>query len=227
MGDADDRRGSVSRATALYRARTARCYLGSGPTAEPHHGTYADCPSAWIRLVTNLRRRWGGDVISNWTVHLVDLARAGCCPRTSLIDPDPTGGATTMSSLSIRLIKAAFVYLALGITLGAAFALDRSLGAVLRPLHAELNLWGWVTLLIYGFAYHMFPRFSGRPLRQPAIATAQSWLAISGVALVSLGLLGSLNALPAAQMLLVAGGVIQISAAMIFTWLIGSLLARR
>ena len=59
-----------------------------------------------------------------------------------------------MTPLSMRCIKAAFLYLALGIGLGASFALDRALGARLRPLHAELNLWGWVTLLIYGMAYH-------------------------------------------------------------------------
>ncbi len=46
-----------------------------------------------------------------------------------------------MTPLSMRCIKAAFLYLALGIGLGAPFALDRALGARLRPLHAELNLW--------------------------------------------------------------------------------------
>ena len=70
-----------------------------------------------------------------------------------------------MNTLSIRCIKAAFGYLACGIGLGAWFAVDRAAGAWLRPLHAELNLWGWATLLIYGMAYHMLPRFAGRAPR--------------------------------------------------------------
>ena len=38
-----------------------------------------------------------------------------------------------MNVLSIRCIKAAFVYLASGIGLGAWFAVDRAMGAWLRP----------------------------------------------------------------------------------------------
>ena len=126
-----------------------------------------------------------------------------------------------MNSLSIRCIKFAFVYLALGIALGVTFAFDRAMGATLRPLHAELNLWGWVTLLIYGMGYHMLPRFAGRPLRSPRAATVQSWLAIGGVALACIGWLGISIALPAARALLIAGGILQVTAAAIFSALIG------
>ena len=104
-----------------------------------------------------------------------------------------------MNALSIRCIKAAFVYLACGIGLGVWFAVDRATGAWLRPLHAELNLWGWATLLIYGMAYHMLPRFAGRPPRWPRLAAAQSWLAIASVALVAAGWIGVVSALPLAQ----------------------------
>ena len=132
-----------------------------------------------------------------------------------------------MNGLSIRCIKAAFVYLACGIVLGAWFAVDRGVGAWLRPLHAELNLWGWATLLIYGMAYHMLPRFAGRPARWPRLATAQSWLAIASVALVAAGWIGVLSALPLAQMALVAGGALQVIAAALFGVLIGDLLIRK
>ena len=129
-----------------------------------------------------------------------------------------------MNSLSIRCIKAAFICLALGIGLGAWFAVDRAQGAWLRPLHAALNLWGWATLLIYGMAYHMLPRFAGRPLRRVRLAAAQSWLAIGGIALVTLGWIGLLSALPLAHPVLIAGGAIQVAAAALFALLIGELL---
>lgn len=89
-----------------------------------------------------------------------------------------TKATDTMSRLSLRCIKAALVALTCGIGLGAWFALDRSAGAWLRPLHAELNLWGWATLLIDGMGYHMLPRFLGRPLVRTRPAALQSWLAI-------------------------------------------------
>ena len=129
-----------------------------------------------------------------------------------------------MSRLSIRCIKAAFICLALGIGLGAWFAIDRSVGAWLRPLHAALNLWGWTTLLIYGMAYHMLPRFAGRPLRRLRLATTQSWLAIGGIALLGVGWVAVLAGLPLAQWALIAGGVLQVGATALFALLIGELL---
>lgn len=131
-----------------------------------------------------------------------------------------------MSTLTLRCIKAALVYLALGIGLGALFAFDRGLGGQFRPLHAELNLWGWVTLLIYGMAYHMLPRFTGQPLTHPKLATVQSWLAISGVAIASLGwlLLLTLDSTGLARVILSSGGLLQFVAALLFAILIGLLL---
>jgi hypothetical protein len=132
-----------------------------------------------------------------------------------------------MSPLTIRCVKAAFLALAAGILLGASFAINRALGAQLRPLHAELNLWGWTTLLIYGMGYHMLPRFCGRPLRRLRLAEAQSWLAIGGVAATSLGWLLYPGAPVAARVLLAAGGLAQLAAALIFAFLGAELLRPR
>lgn len=131
-----------------------------------------------------------------------------------------------MNQLSVRCIKSAFMFLALGTGLGAAFALDRSVGAALRPLHAQLNLWGWVTLLIYGMAYHMLPRFAGQPLRWSRLATAQSWVAIGGVTLVSIGWLAVYAELWGARVVLVSGGMLQWGAALVFVLLMGDILWR-
>lgn len=132
-----------------------------------------------------------------------------------------------MNRLSIRCIRAAFLCLAGGIGLGVVFAFDRATGAALRPLHVELNLWGWVTLLIYGMGYHMLPRFAGRPLRWPRLVYAQSWLAITGVVLVAVGWIAPLIDLTLGDLLLVSGGVLQAVAALIFALVIGDLLRAR
>lgn len=132
-----------------------------------------------------------------------------------------------MNALTIRCIKGAFVYLALGIGLGASFAIDRSLGSALRMLHAECNVWGWATLLIYGMSYHMLPRFVGRPLLWPRVGDAQSWLALGGVALTALGWLAYYGHVTLAPALLITGGVLQLAAACLFATLIGTLLLFR
>jgi len=130
-----------------------------------------------------------------------------------------------MNTLSIRCIRVALLCLVLGIGLGASFAVDRALGATLRPLHAELNLWGYVTLLIYGMAYHMLPRFAGHPLRWVALATLQSWLAIGGVFVASIGWLMH-NSAQQGRILLVGGGILQFGAVVLFVLIIGELLVR-
>ncbi len=59
---------------------------------------------------------------------------------------------------------------------------------------------------------------------RPRLAHAQSWLAISGVALVAGGWVALLLALPWARGLLVAGGAVQAGAALLFVLLMGALL---
>jgi hypothetical protein len=129
-----------------------------------------------------------------------------------------------MSTLSIRCIRAALLCLAAGIGLGAWFGLDRTVGATLRPLHAILNLWGWVALLVYGMGYHMLPRFTGRPLYRTRLAHMQSWMAIAAIVLVAAGLIGARAAIPLISGLTVAGSVLVLASAGLFTWLMGELL---
>jgi len=52
-----------------------------------------------------------------------------------------------------------------------------------RPAHAHMHLLGFVSLMIYGVAYHALPRFRGVVFRRPGIALLQ-------VGLANLGLLG-------------------------------------
>jgi hypothetical protein len=52
-----------------------------------------------------------------------------------------------------------------------------------RPAHAHMQLLGFVSLMIYGVAYHALPRFCGVVFRRPGLALLQ-------VGLANLGLLG-------------------------------------
>lgn len=78
---------------------------------------------------------------------------------------------------------AALAALVMGIALGMSFAVTPANGALLRPVHAELNLFGWAALLICGVTYYLAPRFAGMPLRWPRLALVQLALTIGSLAL--------------------------------------------
>jgi hypothetical protein len=55
----------------------------------------------------------------------------------------------------------AFGFLAIGVSLGAAFAIDAHFGPIYRQVHAEFNVFGWAGFLILGAASYLVPRFAG------------------------------------------------------------------
>ena len=85
-----------------------------------------------------------------------------------------------MSKTTLGFIFGGLIYLLIGITMGVLFFLVPET-RVLRSVHAHLNLVGFVTFLIFGIAYHILPRFRGRPLYSEALAWWQFWLANIGL----------------------------------------------
>lgn len=85
-----------------------------------------------------------------------------------------------MSKITVWFIKCAMVYFLIAILLGIHMAV----GAPMYPfmqIHAHFNLLGWMSMMIYGVAYHILPRFSGRPLYSEKIANWHFWLANIGL----------------------------------------------
>jgi len=85
-----------------------------------------------------------------------------------------------MSRTTLGFIFAGMVYLVLGVTIGVLFVVFPEL----RPLstvHAHLNLVGFVVFLIFGVAYHILPRFRGRPLHSEPLAWWQFLMANIGL----------------------------------------------
>ncbi len=113
-----------------------------------------------------------------------------------------------MSKTTLGFIFSGMVYLMIGITLGVLFLIIPETRA-LRTVHAHLNLVGVVTFLIFGVAYHILPRFRGRPLYSERLAWWQFWLANIGLVglLILLGV-GAYQSLGGWQYLLAAFGAI-------------------
>ena len=85
-----------------------------------------------------------------------------------------------MSKTTIRFIKMSLIYLALGATLGGLFLIfPRLLG--LKFAHVHFNLLGFMSMMVYGVAYHILPRFQGKPLFSERMADVQFWLANIGL----------------------------------------------
>lgn len=114
-------------------------------------------------------------------------------------------------------LKASITWLALGVTLGVAMAVRPQL-VVYRPAHAHMNLLGFVTMMIYGVAYHVIPRFTGHPLHARRLAGLQWWLANVGLALMVVGFCLAPHAMPASTVVLGAGGVLSAIAAYCFAY---------
>jgi cbb3-type cytochrome oxidase subunit 1 len=76
--------------------------------------------------------------------------------------------------------------------LGGAFGLLQTVAPSLVPglparAHAHIMLLGFVTMMIYGVALHVLPRFANRPLHWERLANAQFWVANAGLILIVAG----------------------------------------
>ncbi|HYF92655.1 MAG TPA: hypothetical protein VD969_10410 [Symbiobacteriaceae bacterium] len=101
-----------------------------------------------------------------------------------------------MSNLSVGFIRTSVVYLLIGITFGLIMAIPGGyawMAEVLRGqptiAHAHSNLLGFTLMMIMGVAYHIFPRFSGNPVRRMWMAWANFWFCQAGTALLVTGFL--------------------------------------
>jgi cbb3-type cytochrome oxidase subunit 1 len=118
-----------------------------------------------------------------------------------------------MNPTTIRFLKVGMAYFLLGALLGTLLAVPvtRDLlfkvpGAQWRLAHTHLNLAGFVIMVIFGVAYHILPRFAGKPLHSEAWASVHFWIAALATAGMVVGFL-----VPAAAVLLWTGSVAQLA----------------
>jgi len=109
-----------------------------------------------------------------------------------------------MSRTTIRFLKVGMAYFVLGTFLGVLLAeppsrdiLYRVSGARWGLVHTHLNLAGFVIMIIFGIAYHILPRFAGKPLHSEIWAAAHFWIAALATAGMVIGFIA-----PAAALLL-------------------------
>ena len=116
-------------------------------------------------------------------------------------------------------LKASLTWLALGVTLGATMAAHPEY-IIYRPAHAHMMLLGFVTMMIFGVAYHVIPRFTGFPLHSRRAAGWQWFLANGGLALMVAGFALRAHGVRAGPLVLSSGGVLAALSAYTFTWVL-------
>ena len=88
-------------------------------------------------------------------------------------------------------IKTSVFYLVLGSLMGVLMGTQLISSAGFRFVHVHVNLIGFVAMFIFGVAYHILPRFNGRPVPYPGWIPVQFYLMNIGlVGLLTFYLLG-------------------------------------
>ncbi|MDE2235707.1 MAG: cytochrome-c oxidase [Gammaproteobacteria bacterium] len=98
-------------------------------------------------------------------------------------------------------LKIAVVYVLIGMLVGLYMGATEQMQYI--PVHAHLNLLGWVTLALAGLVYQIFPRMAASPLQR-----WHFWLHNLGlpVSMVSLALM--INHRPALLPVVIIGAIV-------------------
>jgi cbb3-type cytochrome oxidase subunit 1 len=116
-------------------------------------------------------------------------------------------------------LKASLAWLALGVTLGVAMAVH-PVWTVYRLAHIHMLLLGFVTMMIYGVAYHVIPHFVGFRLHRPDAARWHWWVANVGLVLMASGFVVRVRDPQVGTVLLGTGGILSALGAYTFVYLI-------
>lgn len=113
-------------------------------------------------------------------------------------------------------IRASLGWLSIGVLLGLSMAFWPAGHLVYRPAHAHANLLGFVSMFIFGVAYHVIPRFVGRPLIGERWAMPHLWIQNVGLALMVGGWLLRPHWWPVGHPMMLTGAVASATGVAIF-----------
>jgi len=92
---------------------------------------------------------------------------------------------------AVRFIKASLIYALVGVVMGLYMILAPHMKYMLVFTHAHVLLFGFMGMMIFGVAYHILPRFRGKPLYSPWLA--DSHLVLANMSVVGMGISWAIN----------------------------------
>jgi len=114
-----------------------------------------------------------------------------------------------------RFIRSSLIWLGVGVLIGVAMAVHPA-AVAFRTAHMHANLLGFVSMMIFGVAYHVIPRFVGRPLHSRRAAALHLWIANAGLAGMVAGFVLRVFRWEMGMPVLGAGAVLSATGAMLF-----------
>ena len=87
-----------------------------------------------------------------------------------------------MNGLSRIFIRTSLIYLAVSTVIGMLI----TIGPGYSFMHSHFTLIGWLSFFVFGLAYEIIPRYSGRPLFSEKLGFIHFWL--GNIGLVGLAL---------------------------------------
>ena len=114
-----------------------------------------------------------------------------------------------------NFIRSSLLWLGGGVLLGVWMAIAPQ-AIIYRPAHVHANLLGFVSMMIFGVAYHVIPRFAGSPLRSRRLAHVHLWVANFGLAALVAGWLLRPTVWSAGSAALLTGGIVSGVGAFLF-----------
>jgi heme/copper-type cytochrome/quinol oxidase subunit 1 len=123
-----------------------------------------------------------------------------------------------MESFVRGFLRASLVWLGAGVALGLVMAIWPGPALALRPAHAHINLLGFVSMMIFGVAYHVVPRFTGNPLQSRRLPWFHLVAANLGLALLVAGWAGRVWPYAGAAAALGLGALLSAGGAYLFIY---------
>lgn len=116
------------------------------------------------------------------------------------------------STLPHRFMVTAAVIAVLGMLFGIWMGTHGDATFVYAPVHAHMNLVGWVSMFLFGLWYTHHPAVAARRL-----AEVHYWCALVGVVCLAVGIFGNIAANGAA-VLAIPGSLLTLISMLIFVW---------
>ncbi len=86
-----------------------------------------------------------------------------------------------MEPIIVWYLRMSVIYFVAGAFIGFMMILFPNTAGYHEPVHAHLNLLGFMSMMIYGVGYHILPKFSGQNIYSPKIMNVQFWFSNAGL----------------------------------------------
>ncbi len=117
-----------------------------------------------------------------------------------------------------RFVRSSLAWFVVGGLLGIFLALAPMQAPLVRPAHVHANLLGFVSMMIFGVAYHVLPRFTGVPLHSRRLPGVHLWLANVGLAALVVGWAARIASATAGQILVGGGAALSAVGGLLFVY---------